>query len=104
MVFNIVPILVGVAATPNVVLCVSNDSAPNDIMGSSSPVVLDDSVVSSVSSYVLNPIDDADDDDDSDEEIQLKPLPLKAVETLRVSVDDIGGEGESSTLLNFCCC
>ena len=102
MVFNIIPILVGVVATPNVVLCVSNESAPNDIMGSSSPIVLDDSVVSSVSSYDLNPIDD--DDDDSEEEIQLKPLPLKAVETLRVSLGDIDGDGESSTLLNRCCC
>lgn len=99
MVFNIVPTLVGVVATPSVVLCVSNESAPNDIMGSSSPVVLDDSVVSSVSSYVLNPIDD-DDDNDSDEQIQLKPQPLEGVKTLRVSVDDIDGEGESSTLLN----
>jgi hypothetical protein len=103
--FTVVPILFGVVRTPDVILCVSNERASKDIMGSSSSIPLIDSTESSASSYVLNPMDD-----DSDEEIQLKPLllalllSLEAEETLRVSVDKTDGEGESSTLLKRCCC
>jgi len=72
-------------------------------MASSSSFILVDSVVSSVSSYALDPIEN--DDDDSEEEIQLKLLQLelltlKAVEIFRVSVDNIDGEGNNSMLLD----
>jgi len=98
---SVVPILFGDPRTPGVILCVSNERASKDIMGSSSSIPLIDSTESSPSSYVLNPMDD-----DSDEEIQLKQLllalllSLEAEETLRVSFDNTDGEGESSTLLN----
>lgn len=82
-------------------LGVSNERAPSDIMASSSSFILVDSVVSSVSSYVLDPIEN--DDDDSEEEIQLKLLQLElltleAVEIFHVSVDNIDGEGNNSML------
>jgi hypothetical protein len=72
-------------------------------MASSSPFILVDSIVSSVSSYALDPIEN--DDDDSEEEIQLKLLQLElltleAVEIFRVSVDNIDGDGNNSTLLD----
>ena len=81
------------------VFWVSNERAWSEIMGSSSSVMLPDSMLSSL---VLVPVDE-DEDRDSDEEmkfklLQLALLPLELLETLRVSFEIDTGR-DVSTLL-----